>query len=147
MLSAPPPSSGGVTLCEMLRILEGYPLHALGYHSSESLHALTEAMRYAYRDRNTYLGDPAFVNNPIERLLSDAHITRRSARRSGRTGPASRAHLTDWRGRAASTPQTTHYSVVDRAGNAVSVTYTINDSFGAKVIAGDTGFLSERRDG
>ena len=70
ILSAPPPSSGGITLCEMLQILAGYPLKTLGFHSSESVHLLTEAMRHAYRDRNTYLGDPAFVDNPIARLLS-----------------------------------------------------------------------------
>ena len=139
ILSAPPPSSGGVILCEMLRILEGYPLHALGFHSSESVHYLVEAMRYAYRDRNRYLGDPAFVQNPIERLLSEAnaatirsHILGHRATPSASLGgePA-----------AAENPTTTHYSIVDRWGNAVSVTYTINDDFGAKVIAGSTGFF------
>ncbi len=73
VLSAPPPSSGGVTLCEMLQVLEAYPLKALGFHSSESVHLMAEAMRHAYRDRNTYLGDPAFVDNPIARLLSPHH--------------------------------------------------------------------------
>ena len=139
VLSAPPPSSGGVTLCEMLRILEGYPLHALGYHSSESLHALTEAMRYGYRDRNTYLGDPAFVDNPIDRLLSDAHL--KEIRAQIRPHRAGVSRVSDGLGTAVEHAQTTHYSIADRAGNAVSVTYTINDSFGAKVIAGDTGFF------
>src|SRR5882757_10875753 len=73
IMSAPPPSSGGVTLCEMLRILEPYPLRNLGFHSSRSVHYLTEAMRYAFRDRNQYLGDPAFIDNPTDRLISDAH--------------------------------------------------------------------------
>jgi len=139
VLSAPPPSSGGVTLCEMLRILEGYPLHALGYHSSESMHALTEAMRYGYRDRNTYLGDPDFVDNPIERLLSDAHL--REIRAQIRPHRAGVSRISDGLGTASEHAQTTHYSIADRAGNAVSVTYTINDSFGAKVIAGDSGFF------
>jgi len=139
VLSAPPPSSGGVTLCEMLRIVEGYPLHALGYHSSESLHALTEAMRYGYRDRNTYLGDPDFVDNPIDRLLSDAHL--REIRAQIRPHRAGVSRVSDALGTAGEHAQTTHYSIADRAGNAVSVTYTINDSFGAKVIAGDTGFF------
>jgi gamma-glutamyltranspeptidase/glutathione hydrolase len=139
VLSAPPPSSGGVTLCEMLRILEGYPLHALGYHSSESLHALTEAMRYGYRDRNTYLGDPAFIDNPIDRLLSDAHL--KQIRAQIRPHRAGVSRVSDGLGTASEQAQTTHYSIADRAGNAVSVTYTINDSFGAKVIAGDTGFF------
>jgi len=139
VLSAPPPSSGGVTLCEMLRILEGYPLHALGYHSSESLHALTEAMRYGYRDRNTYLGDPDFIDNPIDRLLSDAHL--KEIRAQIRPHRAGVSRVSDGLGTASEHAQTTHYSIADRAGNAVSVTYTVNDSFGAKVIAGDTGFF------
>jgi gamma-glutamyltranspeptidase/glutathione hydrolase len=139
VLSAPPPSSGGVTLCEMLRILEGYPLHELGYHSSESLHALTEAMRYGYRDRNTYLGDPDFVDNPIDRLLSDAHL--KEIRAQIRPHRAGVSRVSDALGTASEHAQTTHYSIADHAGNAVSVTYTINDSFGAKVIAGDTGFF------
>jgi gamma-glutamyltranspeptidase/glutathione hydrolase len=139
IVSAPPPSSGGVVLCEMLRILEGYPLNSLGFHSSDSVHFMTEAMRYAYRDRNQYLGDPVFVRNPVARLLSAdnaaairsriaAHRATPSASLKGSAGPHENS-------------TTTHYSVVDRAGNAVSVTYTINDDFGAKVIAGDTGFF------
>ncbi|MDP8983450.1 MAG: gamma-glutamyltransferase [Pseudomonadota bacterium] len=139
IVSAPPPSSGGVTLCEMLRIVAGYPLGALGYHSSQSVHYLIEAMRYGYFDRNRYLGDPAFVVNPVERLLSEANAAAIRSRIAanhatpsvslgGGAGPAEHA-------------MTTHYSVIDRAGNAVSVTYTINDDFGAKVIAGNTGFF------
>jgi gamma-glutamyltranspeptidase/glutathione hydrolase len=139
VLSAPPPSSGGVTLCEMLRVLERYPLRRYGYHSSAAVHALTEAMRYAYHDRNLYLGDPAFVNNPIDRLLSDAHVQAiRAQIRPQRAGNSARLVAA---GAAGEHPQTTHYSVADRAGNAVAVTFTINDSFGAKVIAGDTGFF------
>jgi gamma-glutamyltranspeptidase/glutathione hydrolase len=68
IVAAPPPSSGGVILCEMLRILAGYDLGAMGFHSGQSVHYMTEAMRYAYFDRNRYLGDPAFVDNPVERL-------------------------------------------------------------------------------
>jgi gamma-glutamyltranspeptidase/glutathione hydrolase len=139
VISAPPPSSGGVTLCEMLRVLEGYPLHAYGYHSSESLHALTEAMRYAYRDRNAFLGDPAFVSNPVDRLLSERHI--REIRAQIRPHLAGISNKLIAGAAADEHAQTTHYSVADRAGNAVSVTYTINDSFGAKVIAADTGFF------
>src|SRR5439155_8609280 len=70
ILSAPPPSSGGTAICEILNILEGYDLRALGFRSAPSARLLVEAMRPAYRDRNTYLGDPAFVQNPLERLLS-----------------------------------------------------------------------------
>jgi len=139
VISAPPPSSGGVTLCEMLQILEGYPLRALGFHSADSVHFLVEAMRHAYRDRNLNLGDPAFVSNPVERLISPehaaavrAHILPQRATASAALGAIGPAH---------EGATTTHYSVVDAQGNAVAVTYTINDDFGAKVIAADTGFF------
>jgi gamma-glutamyltranspeptidase/glutathione hydrolase len=138
VLSAPPPSSGGVTLCEMLQVLQAYPLKTLGFHSSESLHLMTEAMRHAYRDRNAYLGDPAFIDNPITRLLSMHYAEEIRARIQPQRATPSTAL-----GEAAAQEKatTTHYSIVDGKGNAVSVTYTINDDFGAKVIAGDTGFF------
>jgi len=139
VLSAPPPSSGGVILCEMLQVLDGFPLRILGYRSAESVHLMTEAMRHAYRDRNTYLGDPAFVHNPIARLLSSHHTEEIRARiQPHRATPSS---ALDTEAAADEKATTTHYSIVDAHGNAVSVTYTINDDFGAKVIAGDTGFL------
>jgi gamma-glutamyltranspeptidase/glutathione hydrolase len=139
ILSAPPPSSGGVALCEMLQVLEAYPLKALGFHSGESVHLMAEAMRHAYRDRNTYLGDPAFVDNPIVPLLSAQHTQAiRAQIQPHRATPSSSLGS----GAAASEKATTtHYSVADARGNLVSATYTINDDFGAKVIAGDTGFF------
>jgi gamma-glutamyltranspeptidase/glutathione hydrolase len=139
IVSAPPPSSGGVTLCEMLQILQGYPLHDLGFHSAASVHVLTEAMRFAYRDRNAYLGDPAFVQNPTQRLLSAEHIS--EIRAQIHPGHATPSATLQGLGGADERPTTTHYSVADKFGNAVAVTFTINDDFGAKVIAGDTGFL------
>jgi len=139
IVSAAPPSSGGVTLCEMLQVLQGYPLKDLGFHSSGSIHVMTEAMRYAYRDRNTYLGDPAFIDNPTTRLLSARYAeTIRAHIQANRATPSS---LLTGQAAADEHASTTHYSVVDHLGNAVSVTYTINDSFGAKVIAGSTGFF------
>jgi gamma-glutamyltranspeptidase/glutathione hydrolase len=140
VISAPPPSSGGVTLCEMLQVLEGYDLKALGRGSGESLHLMTESMRYAYRDRNTYLGDPAFIDNPIVRLLSPLHMQSiRGHIQPHRATPSAVVlgdeSLTDEHA------TTTHYSVMDRFGNAVAVTFTINDDFGAKVIAADSGFF------
>lgn len=139
VISAPPPSSGGVILCEMLRVLEGYDLHEMGFHSSRSVHYMTEAMRFAYRDRNLYLGDPAFVRNPIERLLSNTNAAAIRARISAHHATSS-ASL----GTAAGPVEnatTTHYSIADSQGNAVAVTFTINDDFGAKVIAADSGFF------
>ena len=138
-LSAPPPSSGGVTMCETLNILEGYDLKAMGFHSAEAVHVMTEAMRHAYLDRNSYLGDPAFIANPIDRLLSKDYAAKIRA-----TIPADKATVSK-----DLTPgvaphekmETTHYSIVDQAGNAASVTYTVNGLFGAVVIAGHTGFF------
>ena len=136
IVSAPPPSSGGTTICEILNILEGYDLKALGFRSAPSVHLQVEAMRRAYRDRNTYLGDPVFVSNPLERLLSkDYAAAIRVEIDGGRATPS--AALPPAREKA----ETTHYSVVDAEGNAVAVTYTINGSFGAAVVAPGTGFF------
>ncbi|MDB5482086.1 MAG: gamma-glutamyltransferase [Caulobacteraceae bacterium] len=139
VISAPPPSSGGVTLCEMLNILQGYQLGHHGWRSAEEVHLVTEAMRRAYFDRNRSLGDPAFVDNPVGRLTSMAYA-------DGLRGGIDPGHATPSAalGEAAAPAEkatTTHYSVVDKWGNAVSVTYTINDDFGAKVIAGRTGYI------
>jgi gamma-glutamyltranspeptidase / glutathione hydrolase len=139
IVSAPPPSSGGVTLCEILQILQGYPLRSLGYRSAAAVHVMAEAMRFAYHDRNTSLGDPAFVSNPIERLISPQNAAAIRARIDPRHAtPSASLGAVDAPPEGATT---THYSVVDALGNAVAVTYTINDDFGAKVIAGNTGFF------
>lgn len=137
--SAPPPSSGGTTLCEMLNVLEGYPLGAFGFHSVAALRVAIEAERRAYADRNAYLGDPDFVANPVERLLDPAYAARLRATIGERATPSSEIHP----GLAAAHEgtSTTHYSVVDKSGNAVAVTYTINSWFGAGVVAPGTGFL------
>jgi gamma-glutamyltranspeptidase/glutathione hydrolase len=138
-VSAPPPSSGGVTLCETLNILEGYDLKSMGFNSAASIHYLTEAMRHAYMDRNTFLGDPAFVKNPVDRLLSKSYaadirkkIEADKATPSSQVQPGMEPH---------EKPETTHYSIVDKDGNAVSTTYTINGLFGSIEIAPGTGFF------
>lgn len=138
VISAPPPG-GGTTLCQMLNILEGYQLKQLKWHSSQSLHLMLSSMLYAYADRNTYLGDPNFVKNPIEKLLSKEYAAKiRSQIPKNRAIPPQPlfSGITFTEG-----TNTTHYSVVDRYGNAVAVTYTINSYFGAGVIAGNTGFF------
>ena len=137
-LSAPPPSSGGATLCEILNILEGYDLRGLGFHSAASVHLMTEAMRHAFLDRNTYLGDPAFVHNPLDRLLSKDYAAAIRARIGERASPS--AELRPG-GAPHEQAETTHYSVIDAAGNAVAVTYTVNGLFGAVVMAPGTGFV------
>ena len=139
VVSAPPPSSGGVVICEMLNILEGYPLKDLGFRSAQAVHYQIEAMRHAYVDRNSYLGDPDFVKNPIARLTDKAYAAKlRAAIAADKAGvsqeikPGVEPHEGS---------NTTHYSIADAQGNAVSVTYTLNDWFGAKVTAAGTGVL------
>ena len=138
VISSPPPG-GGTTLCQMLNILEGYKLKQLEFRSAPMLQLMLSAMLYAYADRNTYLGDPNFVNNPVERLLSKEYAAQIRAKI-----PENRAIPPEPLFPKVTTNQgnhTTHYSIQDRYGNTVSVTYTINSLFGAGVIAGKTGFL------
>jgi len=124
----------------MLNILEGYRMKKLGWHSATSLHLMFAAMLHAYGDRNTCLGDPAFVNNPTERLLSKEYAVRiRGQISEKRATPPQQVYSRITSGQEGT--NTTHYSIVDRDGNAVSVTYTINSYFGAGVIAGKTGFF------
>ncbi|MDE1957569.1 MAG: gamma-glutamyltransferase [Xanthomonadaceae bacterium] len=135
----PPPPSSGETVCEILRVLDGYPLARWGYGSVQTSHVLAEAERHAFADRNTYLGDPAFVKNPIARLLSTANIARiRAAIQPDRATPSSAVKGSLG---AAEGMHTTHFSVLDAKGNAVSVTYSINYLFGVGMMAGDTGFF------
>ena len=143
--SAPPPSSGGTVLCEILNILEGYDLRRLGFHSAAAVHVLVEAMRHAFLDRNVQLGDPDFVQNPIARLLDRSY----AAAIRTRINPERATSSTTLQ--AAMPPHegmnTTQFSVIDRVGNAVSVTYTLNGWFGIHRIAADTGiFMNNEMD-
>ena len=137
LASAPPPSSGGVTICEILNILEGYDLRKLGFRSPHSIALMMAAMARGYADRNAFLGDPAFVQNPLPRLLSKGYAAGvRAAIAAGTaTIPASQPAAPTERA------ETTHYSIMDGAGNAVAVTYTLNGYFGAGVMAPGAGFL------
>ncbi|MBT2303754.1 gamma-glutamyltransferase [Variovorax paradoxus] len=139
VVSAPPPSSGGVVICEMLNILEGYPLKDLGFRSAQAVHYQIEAMRHAYVDRNSYLGDPDFVKNPLDRLLDKGYAEKVRAVIDPKKAGVSKDIKPGVAPHEGS--NTTHYSIVDRWGNAVSVTYTLNDWFGAKVTAAGTGVL------
>ena len=139
ILSAPPPSSGGTTLCEILQIIKPYPVAKWGYGSVQAVHYLAEAERRAFADRNTYLGDPAFVHNPVGELLSAAHAEKLRSTILPQEATASSAIQGDLG--ATEGNHTTHYSVADGYGNAVAVTYTVNFLFGIRQIAGDTGFF------
>ncbi len=139
VVSAPPPSSGGVALCEIMNVLEGYPMRSLGFHSAQAVHYQIEAMRHAYLDRNTYLGDPDYVENPIARLLDKDYAARIRASIDPHQAGLSRDMTAGLEPHEGS--NTTHYSIADKFGNAVAVTYTLNAWFGAGVVARGTGIV------
>jgi gamma-glutamyltranspeptidase/glutathione hydrolase len=137
IVSMPPPSSGGVVLLEMLNVLEGFRLKA---NDPDSTHLVIEAMRYAYADRAHLLGDPDFVKAPIAGLLSKRYAATLRARLDRqRATPSDKIRTANPAGFEGN--NTTHYSVVDRFGNAVANTYTINLSYGVGLIAEGTGVL------
>jgi gamma-glutamyltranspeptidase / glutathione hydrolase len=136
VITAPLPG-GGVTLCQMLTILEGYNLKKLKFHTSSSLQYMLSAMLFAYADRNNFLGDPDFVNDPTEKLLSKSYAQLLRSKI-----PKNKAPKIPLRQNTPSEKtNTTHYSIQDKYGNSVSLTYTINGYFGSGSIAGDTGFF------
>jgi len=151
LISAPPPSSGGIVLISALNILESYPLLSLGDRSPAWIHLATEAWRRAYMDRADYLGDPDYNTIPVAALTAKNYAAAwresilpdrasQSATLTRPTGFAPPAPTTAGERRAES-PDTTHYSVVDKEGNAVAVTTTLNDSFGSHVASASLGFL------
>jgi len=136
--SSPPPSSGGVIICEILNVLEGYPLSYLGADSAETVHVMVEAMRHAYVDRNSALGDPDFVDNPVSKLLDKGYAKGIRDKIDPFRAGVSQDLMPKGFGES---NETTHYSIIDNDGNAVAVTYTLNGSFGAGVVADGTGIL------
>ena len=140
IVSMPLPSSGGTVLVEMLNILEGYKLKEMGAGSVDTLHVMIEAMKRGYADRARYLGDPASVDVPMQRLLSKEYGDRlRSGIDMQRATPASA--IADLSPQKREGQNTTHYSVVDQYGNAVSNTYTLNFSYGLGMVADGTGII------
>jgi gamma-glutamyltranspeptidase/glutathione hydrolase len=150
IIGAPPPSSGGVALIEALNILEGYNLSRFGDRTPPEMHLITEAYRRAYMDRSDYLGDPDYVKIPVDQLIDKKYAAawRASIQEDQATASASLKRpadflpapptMADVRHESA---QTTHYSVLDADGNAVSVTTTLNNSFGSDATAAGLGFL------
>ena len=140
IVSMPPPSSGGTHIIQILNVLEGYPLGFLGHNSSDTIHLMAEAMKRAYADRSDYLGDPDFVDVPVAALTSKAYaedirkgISLNRAMPSATIKPGKLAPY--------ESDQTTHFSIVDQYGNAVSNTYTLNFSYGSGMTAAGTGVL------
>ena len=138
VLSMAPPSSGGVAIATMLNILEPFDLAGMGHNSPAYLHHLSEAMRRAFRDRAAHLADPDFVDVPVHSLTSRAHAAELRAsidpRRASVSSPSDVQQATE-------SPETTHYSVVDASGLAVSVTYTLEASYGTGIVVPGAGFL------
>ncbi len=138
--SMPPPSSGGIHIVQILNILETFDLQKMGQNSADAIQTMAEAMKYAYADRSEYLGDPDFVKIPMKALMSKEYaaslaknIDVNKARPSTEIKPGQLAPY--------ESNQTTHFSVVDKDGNAVAVTYTLNTNFGSGIVAGESGIL------
>ena len=137
--SMPTPSSGGILLIEMLNMLEPYNLGELGWGSTESIHLMIEAQRRAYADRAEHLGDPDFYEVPRQMLLSKEYARQRFADFDPqRASDSQDIDAGNW---PAESPQTTHYSIIDAEGNAVSITTTLNASYGNKFVVPGAGFL------
>jgi gamma-glutamyltranspeptidase/glutathione hydrolase len=137
IITMPPPSSGGITMGEILNIVESFDLASFGWLSADHVHVAVEAMRRAYADRNFFLGDPDFREIPFERLLSQTYADSLAGTIDMRRASDSRA----FNRVPEESTQTTHYSIVDPEGNAVAVTTTINSWFGSKVVVRGAGYL------
>ena len=140
VVTIPLPSSGGVTLVEMLNILENFPLAEMGFPEVKTMHVIAEAMKRAFCDRACFLGDPDFVEVPVERLTSKEYGKEAASQISLERATSSRL-LAEGKVAVEEGKETTHFSIVDGERNMVSCTYTLNDSFGAHVVAEGTGIL------
>ncbi|WP_413669794.1 gamma-glutamyltransferase [Mucilaginibacter sp. Mucisp86] len=140
IITMPPPSSGGIALLQLLKSVEPYPLKRWGYNQDSTIRLIVEAERRVYADRSKYLGDPDFYKVPVDSLLKPAYITSRMKTFSWEAAtPSTSIQPGTFIGHESD--QTTHYSIVDRFGNAVSITTTLNDSFGSRIFVNGAGFL------
>jgi gamma-glutamyltranspeptidase/glutathione hydrolase len=140
IVTAPPPSSGGIGILQMLGVLDGTGYEQAGAGSASSIHTMAEAMRHYFADRSEFLGDPEFAPVPVSRLLDPKYISSiRASIDPSRASPSLQVHP----GKAGPVEgsETTHYTIVDTEGNVVAVTYTLNDSYGSGVTASKLGFL------
>ena len=138
--SMPPPSSGGIHVIQILNILEDYPITFLGHNTADTIHLMAEAMKLAYADRSKYLGDPGFWKVPMAGLTSKAYAAKLRERISLRYATPSE-NIKPGDPLPYESNETTHFSVMDGAGNVVSNTYTLNFSFGSGIVADGTGIL------
>ena len=140
VVTMPPPSSGGVHLIEILNMLEHYPIKEDGVNSAKNIHHMAESMKLAYADRSEYLGDPDFVKIPVTGLTSKAYANERVKTIDDNKARLS-SNIKPGKPQPYESDQTTHFSVMDKAGNAVAVTYTLNLNFGSGIVAAGTGIL------
>ena len=138
--SMPPPSSGGIVLGQILKSIEPFNLKKYGHNSIETIQLLTEAERRAYADRSFYLGDPDFVDIPVDTLLSDAYLSGRMDNFSFDNATSS-SSISYGEIPGYESDETTHYSIVDKFGNAVAVTTTLNGAYGSKLYVEELGFF------
>jgi len=142
IITAPPPSSGGVGIVQMLAMLDGTNYEKSGANTAVEYHYLAEVMRRFFADRNQYLGDPDFVQIPLATLLSPAYISQRRASIDARLAtPSEQVRKVNTAGCAKESNHTTHFDVADAQGNVVAVTYTLNDGYGSGVTVPELGFL------
>ena len=144
VVTMPPASSGGVALLQMLNMLERFSLRTMGHNSAASIHTMSEVMKLAYADRRYNIGDPAFNDNPTATFTSKAYAAARVAG-INRTRASTREEIGPADPFAFESPETTHFSVVDAAGNVVSNTYTLGSSFGSGVLVSGAGFLLDNQ--
>lgn len=144
VVTMPPASSGGVALLEMLNMLERFNLREMGHNSASTVHILSETMKLAYADRRKSMGDPDFVQNPVSTLISKAYAQER-ARLISRERSTPPEMISPFDPFAGESPDTTHFSVVDKQGNVVSNTYTLGSSFGSGALVEGAGFLLDNQ--
>ncbi len=141
IVTMPPPSSGGAHLIQILNMMERWPMNQWGVNSAKSMHHMAEGMKLAYADRAEYLGDPDFVKVPLKGLISKRYADQLAAGINA-TQARSAKDIKPGKPQPYESDQTTHYSVVDKAGNAVAVTYTLNTNFGSGIVATSGRFTS-----
>ncbi|WP_396186700.1 gamma-glutamyltransferase [Flavobacterium sp.] len=140
IISMPPPSSGGICLAEILKMIEPFDIAKMGHNSTQAIQVIVEAERRAYADRSVYLGDPDFVKIPIKELISEKYLKQRMANFNPEKASLS-SEIREGKVTSTESTETTHYSIVDQFGNAVAATTTLNDGFGSKYYCDELGFF------
>ena len=140
IISMPPPSSGGICLAEILKMIEPYNIAKMGHNSTQAIQVIVEAERRAYADRSVYLGDPDFIKIPVKELISKKYLKHRMSNFSFEKASLS-SEIREGKVNYTESTETTHYSIVDQFGNTVAATTTLNDAFGSKYYCDELGFF------